>query len=169
MAGFEYKTNINSVVNALKDYNTCTSTPFLSQSLTTEINNNNIFNRNPEVYELNGRNLPAIFVRIPNSEEDFEGIGPTGSTGAKKRKTVIYDIIGMYPKPSMAKDEDDSLEEIYKLSRNIEAVFQAEYKLSNTALWCNPRSTDFQGPFGLEDGTVLKTVMIELEAQYLFR
>lgn len=169
MAGFEYKTNINAVVQALKDYNTCTSNAYLSESLTTAIHNDNIYNRNPEVTVLNGRNLPAIFVRINNSGEEYMGIGPTGSSGAKKEKTVTYDVIGMYPSQGQSNREEDRLEEVYNLARNIEHVFQEEYKLSNTALWCNPATSDFQGPFGLEDGTLVKTVNIELQAKYLFR
>lgn len=169
MPGFEYKTNVDVVVNLLKKYNTTTATPYLSASLTSSIQSDNIKNENPELVTFRADNLPAIFVRISNATEDFSGIGPTGTNNCRKEKTIIYDLIGIYPVTGLARDENEKLEEIYNMSRNIEAVFQQNPRLTNTALWCNPRSTDFTGPFSIGEGLFLKTVLIELETKYLFR
>lgn len=169
MSGFEYKTNLTAVVDALKDANTTTANAYLSQSLTSAIDSDNIINGNPETYQIVGTRLPAIFIRIPNAQEEFMGIGPTGTNRNKKEKTINYQIIGMYPRPLAYQKESDALEEIYNLARNIEAVFQENYRLSNTAMWCAPTETNFDGPFQLEDNTMLKTVVIDLQAKYQFR
>lgn len=169
MAGFEYKTQVDLIVDILKAANTSTSGNYLSLSLTTAIQDKNIYNRNPESTIMHGRDLPAIFVRIPSATEEFEGIGPTGYNKQLKRKTLNIDIIGLYPSPGQTNKEEDRLEEVYKLARNIEAVLQTNYNLSGTALWCSPKSTNFTGPYGLEDGALFKSVLVEVEAQYLFR
>jgi hypothetical protein len=169
MSGFGYKTQVDLVVDILQGANTSTSVCPLSEDLTTPINNKNIYNRNPETTVLGGRDLPAIFVRLPSSAEEFEGIGPTGPNKNLKRKTLNIDIIGLYPSQGQTNKEEDRLEEVYNLARNIERVIQTNYNLSGTALWCNPKSTNFTGPYGLEDGTLFKSVLVEVEAQYLFR
>lgn len=169
MAGFEYKARIQNVLNVLQDNNTSTSSTPLSLSLTSEILNENIVNKNPEIIPIHGRNLPAIFVRVGNSDEEFAGIGPTGPSKSRKIKNVIFEIIGIYPNTGAFRNQEDRLEDIYNMGRNIESVFQKEVTLSNTALWVNPRLTDYDGPFSLEDGTLTKTVMIELEGRFLFR
>lgn len=166
---FEYVTNLNSVVNALKNYNTTTATPYLSNSLTAAISNDNIVNLDPELVPIRADKLPAIYVRISNKDEAYDGIGPTGSSRAKKRGSVTYNIIGIYPKPQGAVgDPANVLNDIYLMARNVEGVFQQEFDLSDTALWCNPEATDFLGPFEIE-GTWVKVFKMDLKAEYLFR
>ncbi|HDY90405.1 MAG TPA: hypothetical protein ENH82_20080 [bacterium] len=168
MAGLDYQTNLDAVMQALKDHNTTTASPDLSGSLTTRILQENIFADDPEIVFKKRRDFPSIFVRISNKDEDFSGIGAPGPLGVRKQADVTYDIIGIYGKDGGYTTHGGLLNEIYKMAQNIEAVFQAEHKLSNTALWVNPITTDFLGPFDI-DGGWAKTVLVQLTARYHFR
>lgn len=167
---FEYSTNLTSVYNVLKAHNTTTASPDLSASLTTRILDENILMTDPEIVMQRGDRLPAIFLRISNKDEEFQGIGKTGNTSDRVRKKGIltYDIIGFYGKEGGHDSHANVMTEIYAMARNIEGVFHKEFDLSGTALWCNPMSTDFFGPFQIS-GSWVKTVFIKVQASYLFR
>lgn len=168
--GFEYQTNLEAVVQALKDYNTSTATPYLSQSLTSKVLEKNIQIVDPEVVPWRNDMIPALFVRLSSKDENFEGIGATGagSNRVAKRATVTYEIIGLYPKNKAYSTMDTVLNETYTFARNVEAVFRQEYRLSSTALWCQPIKTEFIQPSNL-DGTWVKAFITELRAEYLFK
>lgn len=168
---FEYTTNITALVNALKNANTTTAAQPLSGSLTTAILTENIQASDPELITIRDDRLPAIFVRISNKDEDFAGIGPTGqgSTRVKKEARVNYDVIGMYSKDSAADTHEILLNEVYTMSRNIEAAISNDFSLGGTALWAQAAATDFYGPFNVQGGGWVKVVLIKVEAKYLFR
>jgi hypothetical protein len=165
---FDYKAHIQTVVDILKAHNTTTAAPALSLSLTTAIVSDNIRADDPEKVRIRGDEYPAIFVRISTKNENFKGLGETGQTRNKKMASVSFDIIGMYQKDGASQAHKDVLLEIYTLARNIEGVFQQEYNLSGTALYCNPLTTNFI-PAMENEGSWVKMVLIELNAVYLFR
>lgn len=163
---FDYENNTLAIVNALTAYNTTTAVVDLSSGLTTRVKN--IYRSDPDVVDLRGDIYPAVFVRVSRKEESFAGLGATGPTGARKHAVVTYDVIGLYRKDGMNSTQQAVLVEIERLAENIEGVFQREYTLSATALFCNPVSTNFLGPFGT-DNMWIKGVIVELEAEYHFR
>jgi hypothetical protein len=165
---FDYDTNLNAVVNALKNYNSAGSSPDLSDGLSERINNVNILASDPELNKPRADRLPAIYVMISDKEETPEALGATGVSGTKKRATVRYDIFGIFGKYGGHSPHSELLTDIYKLAKNIEGVFQAEYDLSNTALWCHPVSTEFSPAIDLGEGFA-KAVLVNLEAAYFFR
>ncbi len=170
MPGFNYVDNLTSVVNALKAYNTTTSSPDLSGSLTARLPNDNIMAGDPSVAMIRSDRLPAIFVRIASSQEEFAAIGATGPSGNSKFKTVVYDIFAMHGREGANARHQTAITSVAKMLQNIEAVFQAEYQLSGTAMWCHPRSTAISNvPLDAEGATWIKTAMVELEAKYFFR
>ena len=163
---FDYEANLDAVANALSNYNTTTANPDLSSGLTSRIKN--VFKNDPEVASIKNLDLPSVYVRIASKDEDYESLGGTGPTGNRKRGSVTYDIIGLYMKDGAVDPHSTLLTETYRLAENIEGVFQAEYQLSNTALWCNPASTNFSPSFGYQ-GALVKGVLIQLRAEYFFR
>lgn len=170
MAGFNYTTNLAAVVQALKDYNTTTAAIDLSAGLTTRIPDDNIMAGDPSVSMIRNDRIPAVFVRINSADENFLSIGPTGPTKNTKEKNVVYDIFAMYAREGVNATFADTLNEIGNMVRNIEAVFQAEFQLSATALWCQARRTSIANvPLDSQGATWIKTAMIELEAKYYFR
>ena len=84
-------------------------------------------------------------------------------------KKVIYDVFAMYMKEGANDSTENLLVDVHNLARNIEGVFQAEFDLSNTALWCNPRTTIFANVPADTEGSWVRTILIELEAMYHFR
>ena len=164
---FNYETNIGSVKQVLIDHNTITASPDLSSGLTTR--GRTISLSDPEVTSIANLDLPAVFVRLSNKDEEYASLGNTGPTGNKKEANVNYEIFGYYRRQGLATQHKDLLNEIYNLAENIEGVFQAESRLSNTALWCNPNSTDFAPGEPGGEGTYIKMVKINLSAKYLFR
>lgn len=95
-------------------------------------------------------------------------MGSPGPSGNKKMAEVTYDIFGFYHKDGAYTQHTTVLNEIYRLAGNIEGVFQAEFTLSGTSLFCNPVKTEFFGPFQ-SNGVWVKGVLVELQAKYLFR
>ena len=167
--GFDYNARITNVVNALKDYNSATSSPDLSANLTSRIDDDNIFDRDISAGGTKKYRMPCIYVRIANKQEDFAGLGATGITGgARKEATVIFEIVGLYQKEGAWSTNDALMDEVYNLGANIENVLRQELTLSGTALWCQPLRTDFVGPFEGE-GIHVKGVFVELEAKYHFK
>lgn len=166
MAGFEYEDNLQAVLNALLAYNTTTSTPDLSGSMTTRVVTINA--TDPEVTSVRRDEYPAVFVRVRRGEEEAAGLGPTGPTGVRKQKEVTYEVIGLVTREGQQREREQK-EDLYNLVRNIEAVFQKEYKLSNTALWCHPESSDFVGPIQGKNGVMVKGAMVTVRAMYHFR
>lgn len=166
MAGFSYQDNITAVVNALRDHNTTTASPDLSDGVSSRIKD--VHSNHPRVFGIRYDLLPAIFVWTEGANEDYASLGNTGVTGNRKQKDVRYNVLGIYRKEGGVTPHADALEEMYRLAGNIESVFEQEYDLSGTALWCNPASTEFLEP-GLLGGVWAKGVLIHLEARYHYR
>lgn len=166
---FEYEDKTDAVVSVLKKHNdTTTAATSLSKGLAYRIKDDDIEAASPENTQLRATRLPHIFVRPMNATENFEGIGPTGATGVKKGKDVVFDVIGFVGKHGGHRAESDLDRQAHRLARNIEDVLREEYTLSGTAMWCNAESTDFLGPFTVE-GSQVKTVWVKVRAKYLFR
>lgn len=167
---FDYNSNLTAVINALKDYNTTSASPDLSDGLSERINNDNILASDPDIDWTAKRSdrLPAVYVMIATKDESMATMGLTGTSGVKKEARVEYQVFGIIGKSGGYSPHSELLTDVYKLAKNIEGVFQAEIKLSNTALWCNPTSTEFSAPLDIGEGFA-KAVLIRLEAIYLFR
>ena len=166
---FDYADKIDAVVTVLRAHNTTTASPDISANLTTRINDDSIVGDDPEIRGIRNDEFPAIFVRIATGDEDFEGIGPTGgTTGAFKSKDILFHVFAMYRREGAAQTNAATMRELYNLVRNIEGALRVEYKLNNTALYSQPKSSDFLGPFTDETGWI-KIGRIELEARYHFR
>ena len=165
---FDYEANVTAVRNALRTQNTTTANPDLSSGLTTRVQTIEI--DDPEVSGIQWRDLPAVYVRVSSADEDMASLGAPGplTTNVQKLKNVTYEISGLYHKEGAAQLTRDTMTELYRLAENIEGVFQREYRLSNTAMWCNPKASQFgQGVLG--DGTRIKGVLVTLDARYIFR
>ena len=165
---FDYEANITAVRNALRTQNTTTANPDLSSGLTTRVQTVEI--DDPEVSGVQWRDLPAVYVRLGSASEEAAGLGPSGplTTNVRKFKEVTYEVSGLYHKEGAAQATRDVMTEVYRLAENIEGVFQREYQLSGTALWCHPEASQFgQGVLG--DGSRIKGVLVTLRAKYLFR
>lgn len=165
---FEYVANINAILNVLKNHNTTTASPDLSNGLSERVDNDNIINSDPELVTPRADRLPAIYVMIANKDEEAAGLGATGVSGVRKHATVEYDIFAIYGKYGGGNAHSDLLTDVYKFAKNIEGVFQQEYKLSNTALFCHPKTTEFSPAIDLGEGFA-KAILIRLEASYHFR
>lgn len=166
---FDYESNIAAVINALKGYNTTTSSPDLSSGLTTRLDNANILQGNLEIQGVQSVKLPAIYVRVIEAGEEPAGIGETGPTGAQKFKTARYEIVGLYRREGIGTPISSLMTEVYRLAENIEGVYQKELDLSNTALWCHTVETTFSTPLQHDTGAWVMGVRMNLEARYLFR
>lgn len=163
---FDYETNVTMLKTLLDAHNTTTATPDLSSGLTTRVRN--VFINDPEVVAIRWNDLPAVFIRIQSSEEEAAALGPTGPSRAHKTKNADYEIIGLYVKDGANSAHSAALTEIYRLAENLEGVFQQEFNLSSTALWCHAASTNF-GSFGLGEGVRVKGFLTNLKARYHFR
>lgn len=164
---FDYEANVAAVRNALTNYNTTTSNPDLSSGLTTRVRTIRV--DDPEVASVRLNELPAVFVRVQSGDEEAAGLGSTGplASNVQKFKSVRYEVISMYGRDGMHTDSPDHLTESYRLAENVEGVFQAEFRLSNTALWCHPERTDFGS---VQFGNVrVKAFVVTLNARYMFR
>jgi hypothetical protein len=165
---FDYSSKIDGIVDVLRAHNTVTASPFLSSSLTTRVPKEMVVNDDPQSRGLRNDEYPAIFVRLSTAEEDFSGIGPTGASGARKQKTLTFDVLGFYRREGVDQTNEQLVNEVYQLAQNIEGVLREEYTASGTALWIQPRAVDFLGPFN--DGTSwVKVVQMRVEGQYHFR
>jgi len=168
MAGFEYHSYLANVVQALKDYNTTTSSADLSANLSVRVSNDYIKGMFPKIEQVRDDNMPAIFVSINTKDEEYAGLGATGASGTKKMATVNYDIYAFVGKQAGWDAHSTTTQDMHYLARNIESVFQAEYKLSNTAMYCNPMKTEFSNPLNINQNQAM-VVYIQLQAKYLFR
>ncbi len=165
----DYAAKLDAVVAVLQAHNTTTASPDLSANLTSRLANTSIVADDPEIRGIRNYDYPAIFVRIGPSTEEFEGIGPSGGgAGAFKRKDITFHVFAMYRREGANASDADTMRELYNLVRNIEDTFRTEYQLNNTALFSQPRSSDFLGPFSDETGWI-KIGRVELEARYHFR
>jgi len=152
----------------LRGHNTITGSPFLSSSLTTLIPKHMVLNDDPESRGLRNDEYPAVFVRLLNSSEEFSGIGQTGLNRARKQKTAIFEILGFYRREGTEQTNEALMRECYQMAENLEAVLRTEYTASGTALWIQPKTTDFLGPFN--NGTSwVKVVQMQIEAMYHFK
>lgn len=168
-SGFDYAANVAAVRQALIDHNTTGATPSLFCSVTAGTIST-IRVDDPEVVAVGYGELPAIFIRIQAGDEEPASLGPTGPNpyNVRKFKTVVYEIVGLYHRDGMHSSHASHLEELYKFAQNVEAVFQDEFKLSGTALWCHPERTDF-GTLATKEGDRVKAFITTLRARYLFR
>lgn len=166
---FEYVTNITAVRQVLLDHNTTTATPDLSADLVTRIGTTtSIVIGDPETQMVRFDDYPAIYIRVADKEEEAAGLGETGPARARKTANVTYDIIGLLGKESGIASHASVTTDLYRMARNIEGVFQQESNLSTTALWCHPSRTEFAAPLDIQ-GSLVKAVLIEVEARYHFR
>lgn len=165
---FDYEANVAAVRSAMLTRNTTTANPDLSSGLTTRVRN--IFISNPDVNLIRWNDLPAIYVRVQVGNEEPSGLGATGpqSTNAPKFKEVAYELIGLYARDGARTEQDDHETQIYRLAENLEGVFQREFTLSGTALWCHPERTDF-GAFQAGEGLRVRGIVTTLRAKYFFR
>lgn len=165
---FDYELNVTAVRTNLNAHNTTTSNPDLSSGLTTRIRTIRV--DDPEVAAIQWNEMPAVFVRVQYADEEPSGLGPTGplTTNVQKFKTAVYEVIGLYPRDGAHGTNRGHMTELYRFAENAEGVFQTEYRLSNTALWCHPERTDFGG-FQLDGGVRVKAFVTTLRARYLFR
>lgn len=163
---FDYATKVTALYNVLNNVNTTTAAVDLSSGLDERIKR--IAIADPAVVNLRNYEFPAIFIKIDDKDEDFEGIGGTGSARELKSANVNFQVVGLYKKYGATTTNDALLSDVYKLADNIETAIRNEYTLSNTASWCQPIKTDFIGPFEGE-GTLIKGVMITVKAKYYFR
>lgn len=163
---FDYEAKLTAVYNSLINANTLTSGFDLSSGLTTRVKN--VFKNDPAVTSIKSMDYPCVFVRIQNKEEEFGSLGTTGIAGNSKLGTCNYDVIGLYHKDGVIGLHSTVLNEVYKLAENIEGIFQNNLTLSDTAMWCNPKRTEFFGPF-MSGGVFVKGVLVQLEARYFFR
>ena len=163
---FDYEANVAAVRNVLNTHNTTTAAPDLSSGLTTRVRN--VFINDPDVSSVRWNDLPAIFIRIQEADEEAASLGPTGPTAHRKTKFANYEVIGMYVRDGANSAHSAMLTEIYRLAENVEGVFQANITLSGTALWCNPVNTNF-GSFGFGDGVRVKGFVTRLTSRYHFR
>lgn len=165
---FDYHANVTAVRNALLTQNTTTANPDLSSQLTTRVRNIHVMN--PDVAMIRWNELPSIYVRVQSGNEEAAGLGPTGplTSNVQKFKEVVYELIGIYQRDGARTELDDHEVEIYRLAENMEGVFQREYTLSGTALWCHPERTDF-GAFQSGEGLRARGIIVSLRAKYMFR
>jgi hypothetical protein len=163
---FDYIAKLTSVYNVLADANTTTAAVDLSEGLTERIKN--IVKDDPRVRSAKDNEHPFVWVWLEDTSQEFAEIGPDSQGRVTKRKKVNYRILATIHKPGMIATSAQGLDEVYQLADNIENVFQKEYDLSGTALWCNPAATEFLGPLDM-GGSYIKGVTIRLETEYLWR
>ena len=165
---FDYEANIAAVENALNGYNTTTSNPDLSSGLTPRISN--VYVSDPEVAAIRWDQLPAIFIRTQAASEEAAGLGATGplTSHVRKFKEVTYELVCMFTRDGAHTSLPAHETQVYRFAENAEGVFQREFTLSGTALWCHPERTDF-GAFQLGDGLRVRGVVVSLKAKYLFQ
>lgn len=163
---FDYEANVTAVRTALRSYNTTTSSPDLSSGLTTRVRTVEI--DDPEKVAVRINDLPAVYIRVQEGTEEPAGLGNTGPTGVRKFKEVTYELIGIYHRDGAHALHAPHLTELYRFAENMEGVFQAEFDLSSTALWCHPENTNF-GAIDLDGGDRVKAFVTLLRARYLFR
>lgn len=165
---FEYVTNLTAIKDLLLEHNTSTASPDLSADCDLRIREDDIHVGDPTLTHIRNDRYPAIFVRLSDAQEDFQSLGTTGARGVKKLKTVTYDIFGFYRRDGATSTYGTLLQDAYRLARNIEGTIQADPTLGGTAMWANPKNTQFANiPF--DGGTWVKAVLVEVEAKYLFQ
>ena len=132
------------------------------------INDKDVMIGDPLITHIRGDRYPFIFMRLSNSQEEFQSLGTTGARGCKKMKTVSVDIFGFYKRDGASAPYGGLLQGMHTLARNIEGVIQANATLGGTAMWANPRTTTFAN-LPMDGGTWVKAVLVEVEARYLFQ
>ena len=163
---FDYEANLTAIKNCLDQHNTTTASPDLSSGMTTRVRN--VVINDPDVAAIQWDDLPAVYIRMQQATEEAAGLGPTGPSGVRKTKEAQIELVGMYHRDGAHTASRTHLTEVYRLAENLEGVFQAEYTLSGTALFCHPATTNF-GAFQLGDGARVKGFVTTLRAKYHFR
>ncbi|MEA3279474.1 MAG: hypothetical protein U9Q38_02585 [Thermodesulfobacteriota bacterium] len=167
--GFDFEARIGNIVNALKDYNSATSSPDLSGGLTARVIDDNILPVRSEKIRAawRGDRFPALFVRVPNAEEEFMTIGGmSGVQNARKQMTVTYDIVGFLGLEGAHKSFENLDSEMRILAKNISSIFYKENTGSGTALWVAP--VNYQFDFEDVEGSLVGAVLVQLEGKYFF-
>jgi hypothetical protein len=165
---FEYVENLTALKDLLIEHNTSTASPDLSADLDLRVRHDDVHIGDPSLTHIRNDRYPALFVRIADAQEEFQSLGTTGARGVKKAKTVVYDVFAFYRRDGAAAEYGELLQDAYRLARNVEGVIQADPTLGGTAMWANPKNTQFANiPF--DGGTWVKSVLIEIEARYLFQ
>lgn len=165
---FEYTENLTALKDLLIEHNTSTASPDISADCDLRIREDDIHIGDPTLTHIRNDRYPALFIRLSNAQEEFQSLGFTGARGVKKSKTVTYDIFAFYRRDGASANYGDLLQDAYRLARNIEGVIQADPTLDGTAMWANPKNTQFANiPF--DGGTWVKAVLVEVEAKYLFQ
>ena len=165
---FPYNTVTTAVINVLKNHNTTTATPDLSNGLNVRVTNDNIILGDIRLIQPRADRMPLITVLMDTKTEEYAGIGATGPTRHKKQATSIIQVGVIVGKYGGYEADDVVLRDLYQLAGNAETVFQQEYTLSNTCLWCNPSSSNFidVNPYG--EGFA-RPFLINLTTEHLFR
>ncbi len=165
-----YEDKVAAVKNTLLKYNTTTAGyNLLAASLTAgSLNDDNIFTADIETLSIRANQFPCIFIRAVDKSEDFADIGVTGVGNNYKQAEMTLQIVGMYRKDGAYTDNATLYDEVYRLASNIENVFRQDMTMSGTAMWCQPVSTTFVGPFE-NNGVWIKGCEITLKAKYHFR
>jgi hypothetical protein len=163
---FDYQAKLNALHGIMSEANTTTASFDLSSGMADRIKN--IKKDDPAVRPAQDDEHPFIWVWIDRAEQNFDEIGVTNTQGITKRMSVSYKILATIHKRGLTAAHENALTDIYKLADNITTLFQTKYTLSDTAMWILPKTTEFLGPVGL-GGNYIKGVLMNLEAEYLFR
>lgn len=166
--GFPYNTLTTSIINVLKNNNTTTSTPDLSSGINVRVDNDNIILADIRLIQPRADRMPLITVLVESKSEDYSAIGATGPTRNRKSGTANIEIGFLVGKYGAYEADSVALTDIYKLASNAESVFQKEYTLSNTCLYCNPESSSFLGAYNYGEGFA-RPFIITLVTHHLFR
>lgn len=171
MAGFDFDARLTNIVNALKDYNSSSSSPNLSANLATAVLDANIVPTRSDKLRpaWRGDRFPAIYCRVSSGEEEHAGMGDTGFASSKAQRfmNVTYDIVGFLGWEGGHTTYENLESDMRILARNIGAVIEQENTASGTALWVYPTTYNFD--FEDVDGSLIGAVLVQLEGKYLFR
>lgn len=167
--GFDFDARLNNIVNALKDYNSATSSPDLSANLTTRVEDDNIIPTKTRAVRptWRGDRFPAVFVRVPEANEEFITLGGmSGVENARKQMTVRYDIVGFVGQEGAHRSIEVLDQEMRLLARNISSIFYKENTGSGTAIMVHPTYYNFDAED--VDGALVGAVLVQLEGKYFF-
>ena len=165
---FPYNTVTTAVINVLKNHNTTTANPDLSNGLNVRVDSDNIILGDIQLIQPRADRLPLISVIVDNKSEDYSGIGATGPSGHRKQGTANIQIGIIMGKFGGYEADSVVLADLYSLAANCESTFQAEFTLSNTCLFCNPATSNFLNVFNYGTGFA-RPFVINLQTEHLFR
>lgn len=163
---FDYESRAAAIISVFTAANTQTSDPFLSEDLSTTVQT--IIMDDPEAIGIRWNDLPALFLRVRDSENEFGTMGNESAAGRGRHfKTVRWELFGLYKRDGRAQKSSSLLTLVYDFARNCEAVIMNNPKMGGTALWAIARRTDFGDV--LVNGDAIKGFRVDLEARYFYR